>query len=83
MLYWKIDKRSALERPSHPVKLAENCDELGPKMVRSESEFTMVTAGKLGVKNPPLLSRAMRSVSPALVIVAGNESGIVNTESKM
>lgn len=43
----------------------------------------IVTAGELGVKYPPLFKRAMRSVSPAFVIVAGREMGIVRTESMM
>ena len=81
ILYSRIDRRSKLDKPSHPVKLAEYCEEFGPNTVRSDSEFTIDTAGELGVRNPPLLSRATRSVKPALVIVAGKEIGMVSTES--
>jgi hypothetical protein len=83
ILYSKIDRRSKLDKPSHPVKLAENCEEFAPNTVKSESEFTIDTAGELGVRNPALLTRATRSDRPALVIVAGKESGMVNTESMM
>ena len=78
-----MESNSVLERSSHPVKLAEYCVELAPKMVRSDCEFTIVTAGELGVRNPPLLSNATRSVNPAFVTVAGAEIGIVKTESMM
>ena len=81
MLYSRIDSKAVSDKPSHPVKLAANWVEFGPKTVRSARELTIFTAGELGVKKPPLLSNATRSVNPALVMVAGNETGIVSTES--
>lgn len=43
--------------------------------------LTRVTAGEFGASQPPLFNRAMKSFNPALVIVAGNDNGIVKTES--
>ena len=45
------------------------------------ADLPIVTAGESGVKYPPLFNKAMRSVSPAFVIVAGSEIGMVNTAS--
>jgi hypothetical protein len=44
-------------------------------------DLPIVTAGESGVRYPPLFNKAMRSVSPAFVIVAGSEIGMVNTAS--